>query len=464
MKRIGPSYGFMLIIFSASLIIASLFPALVYPAQAKEKPKLSLAAGICLSKAETLSSNGKYPEAVAVLEAFVNDPKNIKSGQADHPYFYFLLGNSYAMLLQNEKTDSSRRNAIKNYQAAVRLDPDLSAAWLNLAKCLYESEDYLAAANSFEGAWTHSDEKKAVHLYYAAVCYFQAGNNKKALDVFTALIKNHPDEIKLGWKETYVNILFSIEKYKTALPHVEELALKSVPPKQKKWQEILLQQYLNLEMDAKALSYAKFLTGIDPLEPKWWKSLTHIHLKKNQLEKGLAALVIYGYLTPMTEKETTLKADLYFSLDIPAKASLLYQELFKANNKPETLEKLTQSLTLAHDQDNALEWINKGLTMLEGKDVKASLMFNLMSARARILYMKKSWDDAAQSYESAAQYAKKPGQSWLMAGYSYLNIEKAEAAEKAFKKATAFKKQKEDALAAIKQIQVLKTQKTEGPI
>lgn len=463
MEQTRRTYAFAPIVFLILWAVIFFYTVPAYSDHSEKKPKLSLAAGICLGKAETLASNGEYTQAIELIESFIKTPKHIKSGQADHPYFYFILGNNYAMLMQNGASEDILRNAIRSYQAAVELDPEFTVAWLNLAKCFYESEDYSSAAKAFKSVWTLSDEKNSRHLYYAVVCYFQAGESENAKTLFNVLLKNHPNEIKLEWKMTYVNILFSIDQYKEALPYVEELAQKCQPPKQKKWQEILLQQYLNLKMESKALTYVLFLTRTDPLEPKWWKALTHIHLNRNELEKGLTALVIYGFLTPMTESEKMLAADLYLSLDVPAKASVLYQELFKTENKPETLEKLIQSLTLAYDQGTALKWIDQGLKMAESAAIETPLMSNLLSTKARIQYLKKSWNDAAQSYLTAVKFSNKPGKYWLMAGYSYLNADKIDEAETALKKAANYKEQKRDAETAIRQIQQLRDLKNKAP-
>ncbi|MBU1342266.1 MAG: hypothetical protein KKE44_00165 [Proteobacteria bacterium] len=207
-------------------------------------------------------------------------------------------------------------------------EPSLTAAvWINQAIAQYEKNDFAKAAISFEKGYDLSDIKNPDHLYYASICHFQANAPKKALAVFNKLIKAHPDKIPLSFEETLVNILFSLERYKDALPHLEQLAEKSGKDRQKKWQEILLYQYLSLDMNDKALVYADFLTKTDMLEPKWWKALCHIHLNNRNYKKGLTALIIYGYLTPLTKEELKLTADLYLTLGVPAKAEQMVEQI-----------------------------------------------------------------------------------------------------------------------------------------
>ena len=432
------------------------------PAKAKKQEKLSLGAGISVSKSQALYQEGRVLEAIQVLEDFINRSKSGRQKGADQHYIPFLLGNYYASLPQDSqpKIQFPLQKAAQCYRAALDAEPLFAEAWLNLARCSYEARDFKEAARAFEKGYEHSETKKAVHLYYAAVCRFQAQEHEKALELFNTLLKAHPDAVSLAWKEILVNILFSLERYHAALPHLEELAEKHQPPKQKKWQEILLYQYLSLEMDDRALAFAEELTRADPLEPKWWKGMSHIHLKNRRTQGGLSALVIYGFLTPLTRQELELAADLYLSLDIPQKAASLYQSAMENDPDPHTLEKLVQAFAMAHDPDNAVKWIDKGLT---SDGVRSKTGVDLLMMKAQLLYMKRSWVAAADAYEKAAEHnsaSEKSGQAWLMSGYSSMNGDKLNRAEKAFKKAARFKKQQKQALAAITQIQTARSLKS----
>jgi predicted Zn-dependent protease len=337
------------------------------------RERLPLAAGICVNKAQSLFQTGKIRKAVRLLEEFTAkkaglDKEQVQKRGYNHYYIHFTLGNYYSILAQKQDNKLFSQKAIKSYQDSTRANPFFSAAWLNLAKCQYEAGFFAKAAGSFEKGYDTSKTRKPVHLYDAAICYFQARDPEKALSVFKHLMKAHPDKLTLAWKETLVNILFSLEKYKTALPWLEELARESKTGKKKKWQEILLYQYLSLGMDKKALAYASFLTQTDVLEPKWWKALCHIHLGNQNLEKGLSSLIIYSYLSPLTREERLLEADLYLSLDIPAKAALVYENVLKEKTDPKTILKLGNACAMAYDPDKALEWIDKGLCSF--KDTK----------------------------------------------------------------------------------------------
>lgn len=382
-------------------VLLIIFPAVVTAvsaasAQAAGSPeRLPLAAGICVNKAQALFQEGRVQEAIDTLEAFLRRPGSEK--RSPHPYLPFLLGNFYSSLSQGSSHENALalEKAAQWYRTALEVNPLFYEAWLNLARCCYEAENFQEAALAFEKSYGCSRPGNPIHLYYAAVCRFQAQNSEKALALFNILLKDHPDAVTLTWREMLVNILFSLERFKAALPHIRELAQKSLPPKQKKWQEILLHQYISLGMDTAALSYAGELIRTDPLEPKWWKGVCHIHLENNNIAKGLSALVIYGYLTPMTPEELTLAADLYLSLDIPGRAAALYQDTLEKGSSPKTVEKLARAFAMAHDPDNAVRWIDKGLAALPETPESGKRAAALGTLKKQLMHMQQFYTTAS---------------------------------------------------------------------
>ncbi|MCG8684094.1 MAG: tetratricopeptide repeat protein [Desulfobacterales bacterium] len=397
-----------------SVITALMITSTFFNATAKSKPAildspLSLQAGINISRAQTFFGQGEITKAIATLESFVcpNATQKTSKGCA-HPYLFFTLGNFYAALGKETttNTDISKANkkAVQNYKSALKASAEFSEAWINLAAVCHTEGLHNEAANAFEKGYLFEDTPKAVHLYYAAVCYFQANNSLKALELFTMLERRHPDQITLAWKEVLVHVLFSLDRHKDALFHIETLANNPWPDKsgdrQKKWKEILVNQYLSLDMDKKALAYSKKLTRNDPLEPKWWKALSHVHLKHNQLKNGLSSLVVYSFLSPLTPDEKMLAADLYFSLNVPAKAADLYESLVTENQdhlKKTPLKKLIQARTMAHDPDAAIKWIEAALVdqtkqhTLTKKEIK-----ELTTLKQQLIQIKKFYAAADQ--------------------------------------------------------------------
>lgn len=435
---------------------------ILLPVSVMAQDSLPLAAGIRVNKAQGLFREGKIQEAADLLEEFKAkgenlEPEEIQDKGYDHYYIHFLLGNFYLSLAQEKESSEPAliRKAAQCYRDSVAKSPSFSPAWLNLAKCRYELEEYEQAGTAFEQGYRTAENPKSVHLYYAAVCYFQAGLSQNALTAFNRLIQAHPREVTLEWKEVLVNILFSLDQYKEALPTIKELAGQTDPAKRKRWQEVLLHQYLALSMTQKALDYAKFLTETDILEPKWWKALCHIYLNRNEIKKGLTSLMVFGYLTPMTQEENLLAADLYLALDVPDQACRIYGQLPDDHLKSDLFLKAGQASLMAHDPEKALAWIEKGLA--QEPEIR------LLQLKARILYTREEYDQAADLYEAILQKdtgqgkpCPNPGETWLMLGYSAMNCGQVQRAQSAFENALTYKKQRKQArenLARIKSVE-----------
>jgi predicted Zn-dependent protease len=347
------------------LILIMVFsgPGLTLASGEKNDP-MPLAAGMAVTRAQSLMAEEKPDQALAVLIRYSE-----KQAEPVHFYIDFLTGICHTELGQTG-------SAATAFQRAVDKKPDLSPAWLNLARCRYEQGQMTGAARAFENGYETSDKKQAVHLFYAASCLFQAGQADDALSVFNRLMAAHPEAISLEWKQTLVHILFALEKFKTALPWLEELAEKTQGEGRRQWQEMLLYQYLSLEIKQKALAYARHLTRIHPEDPGWWKALAHVHLADNRFEQALAAMLSYSYLTPLTGEESRLLADLYLSCHIPESAARQYEEWLSQHgdtlSEKQCLDKIitiSRAWLAAGNTDLALAWVEKGLAKKEDPEL-----------------------------------------------------------------------------------------------
>jgi len=378
------------------------------------KDRLSLRAGICITRSKTLFAKGDIREAIAVIESFACPQKAGETG-CDHPILYFTLANFYAALAGEATTDSgqdsARARAAEHYRTALEADPGFCEAWLNLAAVSHRMGRFQEAAQAFEKGYALAEPPEAVHLYYAAVCRFQAGNPQTALTLFATLMNRHPEAVTPAWKEVLVHILFALERRREALPHIQGLAQDVWPDgdkdRQKKWQEILIHHYLSLDMDARAMAFARNLTRSDPLEAKWWKALSHVCLKADHsgqnLEQGLSSLIVYGFLTPMTPEEELLAADLFFSLNIPARAAGRYQRLLSSSGEKgqkKIIRKLIQARAMAHDRSGALQWTD---TALGRPDLSAKEREQLKTLKKQLLQIQAFYAAAAPALTPASE-------------------------------------------------------------
>ena len=335
---------------------------------------MPLGAGMVVNRAQSLMAEGKPDQALAVLIRYSE-----KQAEEVHFYIDFLTGFCHTGIGQTGAAAAA-------FQRAVEKKPDLSEAWLNLARCRYEQGQMADAAQAFETGYDTSEEKKAIQLFYAAACHFQAGRPDAALTVFERLMAAHPGAVTLEWKQTLVNILFALEKFREALPWLEELAAETKGDTRRQWQEMLLYQYLSLEMKQKALAYARFLTRTHPEDPGWWKALAHVHLTDNRFEKALAAMLSCSYLTPLTREEMRLLGDLYLSCNIPESAALQYQawlaehgDTLSEKQVIEKIKAISRAWLSAGNSDQALAWVEKGLAKTSDKEllgIKAYVLAN----------------------------------------------------------------------------------------
>ncbi|WP_457552822.1 tetratricopeptide repeat protein [Desulfobacula sp.] len=429
---------------------------LLLPMDIRAAEDLPFVAGICVNKANTLIQNEKIDQAIIVLEEFAQKRYGVDKEVAaqkgyDHFYIDFLLGNCLLMLDQRGDEKAFVTKAALAYERAVEKKPILSAGWLNLAKCWYELGQMEKAANAFIRGYETSDEKKPSNLYYASVCHTLSNDFEQALLVFQKLMEAHPGEVLLEWKQTLVNIYFSLNKNKQALPWIEELAEKCKGEQKKKWQEILLYQYLTLEMDQKALGYARFLARTDPCEPKWWKALTHIYLGKDKLEKGLVSILIYSFISPLSQQETNLMADLYMACNIPLTAARQYEKWIDqapdriTDDIVDKIRKISNAYWAGYEKEAALEWIEKGIAMKIDPD--------LLRIKADLLFQKKDYKSAFNTYEQLTQFKKQKGFGFLMMGYSAWNEGLTLKAFKVFTAASGYPKHKKEAQKALAHLQ-----------
>ena len=418
-------------------------------------PSLPLAAGMCVTEAQGLIQKQKLETAITVLEDFRNKQKEVDTDTAarkgySHYYIDFFLGNTLLMASESnaKKRTAWLTGAVSAYEQAVKKKPDLAPAWLNLAKCRYDLGRMEGAAHAFIKGYDTSETKNADHLYYAAICYFQSQKNADALKAFNRLIQQHPDKFSLERREALVSILFAMDKNLTALPHVEILAQKFSGDKKKKWQEILLYQYLQLKMEKKALAFGKTLTRTDPTEPRWWKAVSHLYLNRNDLENGLSHLVIYSYLTSPSREEQRLMADLYLSVGVPSRASTIYETVLSQKEDFEIIKRMIHACTASHEPEKAITWIDRGLALKSD--------FELLTKKAALLYEMQQYDKAADLYEQIIGKTRKPGEYLLLLGYCAWNQDQPDRARNAFEKAAKFEKQKKAARQALERLKEMK--------
>jgi tetratricopeptide (TPR) repeat protein len=394
-----------------------------------------------LTKVSSLISQKAYDRAIETLDAFKSRRGSVPvPGEPDpkgyhHPEIYFALGTCH--LLKNDY-----QPAVQAFEQALKQDPTHISAWLNLAKAANELNDYSRAAHCFAQAYENAPNKNPEHLYYSAVAYLMAQRSNPSIAAFEKLLKKHPDKIQQAWRENFIRALLSADFARRALPHIRLLADHYTGQKQVQWQEILLHQYMQLDMQEQARTYALFLTRQAPIRAKWWKALAHVYLQDGNYKPALTALTIYSHLESLTDQETNLLADLHLQLGIPVKAAPLYEAVLQKKTDARLLHNLMLALQQLGRPEQALKALQ--LSAPNTKDP------NLLMLKADLLYNLERYEEAVQAYrQTAATNTKQKGRAWLMAGYAALQANDVDAGRNAFKQAATFDRHRKAALLAM---------------
>jgi tetratricopeptide (TPR) repeat protein len=430
----------------SKVLVLAAAVALINPHQGAagwDAKKLPTSAKLVLIEVRALMNQKDYQGAIRRIKAFQarGDRASVKGPHAEgcrHPMVYFALGNCY--LLQEEYMEAK-----KALLAAVEREPGFVDAWVNLAKTYYERKEYAQAARCYANAYERSDQSHPDYLYFSAVGYLMAEKYVSALTAFEALFKAHADRIQKQWRENYVNALVAAGHPRRALPLIKILAKQSNGDKKTRWQETLLHLYLQLDMHTQALSYARNLTRENCTMAKWWRALAHVNLSLGNYKEALADLTIYGYLTPLSDEEQRLWADLNLQLDIPVRAVSVYEAMIKEKPDKRLLQKLVTAYQKLDRSEKALEQLNYfGLATNDPE---------LLMIKGDLLYALKRFNDANNAYRRAAQADfRQAGRAWLLAGYAAWQTNDLSSSRQAFERAAKYSGQRKAARLAMAQL------------
>ena len=402
-----------------------------------------MAARMVLTKAGKLMDRQAFDQAVDVLTEFQarrpaptpdgKDPKGYH-----HPMVYLYLGNCHLMQGNTVLAEAALTQAVAR-------DPDMTAAWQNLAKTHYEQAHYEQSARCFLTAYERSDHSNADDLCFSALSDSLAGRHAAAIRAFERLFDNHPNQITLTWKAYFAQALLAADKPRRALPLLRDLASQSPDETRAKWQEILLYQYIQLDMHAEALAYATHLSRSQCTTAKWWKALAHVQLSGGCPQKALVALTIYSFLAPLSAEEKRLLADLNLQLDLPRQAIDKYLEILNGHIDESALRNLIIACQRLEQYSEALTYLDRFSTDSQSTD--------LLMLKADLLYALKRFGDAEFVYQRVAEHkGLQAAQAWLMGGYAAWQQNDREAARHAFQAAAKDPYHRRAALLALRQL------------
>ncbi|EIM63505.1 tetratricopeptide repeat protein [Desulfobacter postgatei] len=385
-----------------------------------------------------------YAAAVKLIQA--DQAKSKSNTPCSHPTVCLALGNCFLMQKEMPHAESA-------YLTALSLDKNYLDAQVNLAKVYTDTNRTAKAVKAFWAAYQLSDPKNPKYLYYSAVMALTDGKPQTAIRRFDSLFSAHPDQVTRQWRENYANALVTAQQWKKAAPVLRDLIAQSKGESRIKWQEALLQIYLTINDTGKALDLAGTLSRQAPSEARWWKALVHIHLTRGEYANAFEDLIIYSFVTPLTRQEKKLFADLSLQLNIPARAARMYETLITESagkkSSPSHNRQMINGLVCAYRQ---MDRGDKALAVLNRLDPQAGNP-ELLLLKGAVLYETKNYKAADKAFRTAAlKNCSQKGQAWLMAGYAAWQYNDIVASRSAFEQAAQYKHQREDALAAIAQL------------
>jgi len=87
--------------------------------------------------------------------------------------------------------ETDAKKAVESFKQAINLNPNYAMTYMWYGSLLQSSGDIGGAHKLFEQAYV-LDPKSPVAAYNVAWCYYQAGSEKKAMEIFSQIISNDP--------------------------------------------------------------------------------------------------------------------------------------------------------------------------------------------------------------------------------------------------------------------------------
>ncbi|MCK5508547.1 MAG: tetratricopeptide repeat protein [Desulfobacterales bacterium] len=394
-KRSSNLKVFLAFLFSA--LSFQLIALLSFPAWAEsEAPKLTSAVQKVVYDAQQLMEKKEYLKAQECLRKFIK-----KNPKKSHYLVEFTLANVLTMAGKD-------RDALTHYMAAANLYPAFAAAWQNMGKIYFDLKQYDEAGGCLLKAYELNEKKDSAILYYAAVSYIMAKKERKAL------------------------------------PHLEHLVSGEIGAPKTEWLEALLKVYMDLKLKEKAFAVIHRLIDENGDDPRWWKILAQLHLQQSDYKPAVAALTVHSYLTTLKKQDIMLLGDLTNAIGMPLKAAEYYEKALTLENSVDDHEKLASAYIAAHRPAKAIEVLDRALE----KKPTSGLWFMM----GHMLYEEENFDKAYDAFNQSARLDSKNGRAYLMMGYCALQMDKKEAAKRAFQKATRFPKERKIAKKLLKQV------------
>ena len=324
---------------------------------------ISKKVGDYILRAESLSKNKRYDEAIELLEYHYNRKDQLSKLERAHLASY--LG---ALFRQKDfKQKENKQKSLKYFQAAL----DLSAL------------DY---------------NKHLFALYSIAQIYIEDNRTEKGLpflkDWFSVNENPHPSSYVL-----LAAVYYNKKQLDEALKYVEH-ALSLVLKPEENWLQFVIAIHLKKRSYEKAKPYLERLIALYPNRAAPWRQLAGVYLHLNENKKAFVTLEMAYKMGYLKRKTGLLNlASLYIDQGLPYQSGCFLEDNMKTNLIPrdqKNLELLAEAFYLSREGGKSLAYLKEASK--KARSVKFFIKYG-----QRLLHEEK-WKEAESVFKKALAF------------------------------------------------------------
>ncbi len=367
----------------------------LYPNATRKDPKADAgSSGKDLNKALDLLNSSKDDEAAPIIQKVADDPKATK-------YAHALALQAQGQIAYDKQDNAT---AIKQFRAAYDADALPNNSHFSL---LYQIAQLQVQDEKYQDSLTTLDEFfKATGGVNKAEAYALQGNDYYRLD-----------------------------KFQPAIDSVNK-ALSMTDKPSDNWFQILMASYTELEQYDKAAEVLKQQLAKNPNDAKMIRQLAAIYVRAKQDDKAIAVLADARQKNLLTtEDDYKLAAQVYDQADKPKEGAAFLKEGFdKGIVKPSyaMYKLLGDSYALGQDDAHAIDAYAKASPLSKDGNIdyiRGSLLINNDRAKEAVEALKQA---------VAKGSLKQPGETYILLGDSYNQLDDTANAAAAWQKAKAY--------------------------
>lgn len=288
------------------------------------------------------------------------------------------------------------QEAVNKFEKVVRLDPNNSAAFYELALLFYQSKQLEEANSYINEAVEKDDTKNKWYLILQGEINSRLGKNKEAATSYSKLLEYYPNEIDYYFELAFQQI--KSEDYKAALKTYDALEDKIGFN-----ENIAIQkQRLYIKMDDfdNAIGEINRLIESDPENPEYYQGLAEIYRTNNMHEKEAEV-----YMKIM-ELDSLNPYALFNMADIKQKEGdrLAYMQYLKKAFKNENVSEDTKIRILfpylTNPQTDSIEK-NEALELVEIAAKVHPQSAKIQAIYGDFYYQENKYDQALEKYSKA---------------------------------------------------------------